>query len=147
MPSCSAPQRGLTRSGIYVLNLQGDVEHALRTPPMRPGGIQDELCEPPTHQMSYANRPSMRCMEQGGFMLCSKEDMEELRKTPLSGKKMKKVDSVLAQLTLNIDSARSIQIAIGRAQLIVPALCNRLEKVKSLLQGEKLQLSHYKAKC
>ena len=41
---------------------------------------------------------------------------------------------------------RSIQTAIARAQLIVPALSNRLEKVKCLLQGEKRQLSHYKEK-
>ena len=116
-----------------MLNLQGDVEQALRTPPMRPDGIQDELCEPPTHQVSYANRPSKRLTEQAeGFIPWSihKGDI------PLSEKKMQKIDSVLAQLALSIDSVRSIQTAIARAQLIVPALSNRLEKVNCLLQGE-----------
>ena len=59
---------------------------------------------------------------------------------------MKKIDSVLAQLALSIDTARSIQIAIARAQLIAPALSNRLERAKCLLQGEERQLSQYKAK-
>ena len=66
---------------------------------------------------------------------------------PLSKTNMQKIDSVLAQLALSIDSVRSIQTAIARAQLIVPALSNRLEKVKSLLEGEKRQHSHYRAKC
>ena len=126
-----------------MLNLQGDVEHALRTPPMRPDGIQDELCEPPTHQVSYANRPSKRLTEQAeGFIPWSihKGDI------PLSEKKMQKIDSVLAQLALSIDSVRSIETAIAKSQLIVPALSNRLEKVKCLLHGEKRQLSHYKEK-
>ena len=115
-----------------MLNLQGDVEPALHTPPMRPDGIQDELCEPPTHQTSYANRPSKRLMELAeGFIPWSihKGDI------PLPKKKMQKIDSVLAQLALSIDSVRSIQTAIARAQLIVPALSNRLEKVKCVLQG------------
>ena len=116
-----------------MLNLQGDVEQALRTPPIRPDGIQDELCEPPTHQVSY---------KDGGFVPWSIHEGE----IPLSEEKLQKIDSVLAQLALSIDTVRSIQIAIARAQLIVPALSNRLEKVKCLLQGEKRQLSHYKEK-
>ena len=114
-----------------MLNLQGDVEQALRTPPIRPDGIQDELCEPPTHQVSY---------KDGSFVPWSIHEGE----IPLSEEKLQKIDSVLAQLALSIDTVRSIQIAIARAQLIVPALSNRLEKVKCLLQGEKRQLSHYK---
>ena len=110
---------------------------------MRPDGIQEELCEPPTHQVSYANGPTKRLTEQDeGFVPWSihKGDI------PLSEKNMQKIDSVLAQLALSIDSVRSIQIATARVPLIVPALRNRLEKVKCLLQGEKRQLSQYKAK-
>ena len=126
-----------------MLNLQGDVEHALRTPPMRPDGIQEELCEPPTHQVSYANRPTKRLTEQDeGFVPWSIHKGE----IPLSEEKMQKIDSVLAQLALSIDSVRSIQIAIGRAQLIVPALSKQLARVKWLLHGDKRQLSHYKEK-
>ena len=126
-----------------MLNLQGDVEHALRTPPMRPDGIQEELCEPPTHQVSYANRPSKRLAEQdGGFVPWSIHEGE----IPLSEEKLQKIDSVLAQLALSIDSVKSIENAIAESQLIVPALSTQLARVKRLLNGDKRQLSHYKEK-
>ena len=127
-----------------MLNLQGDVEHALRTPPMRPDGIQDELCEPPTHQVSYANRPSKRLADQdGGFVPWSTAEQDGAR---LSEEKLQKIDSVLAQLALSIDSVKSIENAIAASQLIVPALSTQLARVKRLLNGDKRQLSHYKEK-
>ena len=43
-----------------MLYLLGDVEPALHTSHMRPKGVQDVLCEAPTHPMSDA---SMRLME------------------------------------------------------------------------------------
>ena len=116
-----------------MLNLQGDVEHALRTPPMRPDGIQDELCEPPTHQVSY---------KDGSFVPWSIHEGE----IPLSEEKLQKIDSVLAQLALSIDSVKSIENAIAESQLIVPALSTKLARVKRLLNGDKRQLSHYKEK-
>ena len=116
-----------------MLNLQGDVEQALRTPPIRPDGIQDELCEPPSHQVSY---------KDGGFVPWSIHEGE----IPLSEETLQKIDSVLAQLALSIDSVKSIENAIAESQLIVPALSTQLAKVKTLLNGDKRQLSHYKEK-
>ena len=115
----------------------------LNLKPMRPDGIQDELCEPPTHQVSYANRPSKRLTEQAECFIPWSIHKGDI---PLSEKKMQKIDSVLAQLVLSIDTVRSIETAIAKSQLIVPALSNSLEKVKCLLQGEKRQFSHYKEK-
>ena len=102
---------------------------------MRPKGIQDEFCEAPTHLISDAN---MRLMEPAAFKLV---------KTTLSKEKMKKVDSALAQLSLTVNTVRSIQLAIERGQLILPAFSHRLNRIKWWLDGDIQQLSHYKAKC
>ena len=110
---------------------------------MRPDGIQEELCEPPTHQVSYANGPTKRLTEQDeGFVPWSIHKGE----IPLSEEKMPKIDSVLAQLALSIDSVKGIENAIADSQLIVPALSKQLARVKWLLHGDKRQLSHYKEK-
>ena len=82
-------------------------------------------------------------MEQAGLTPCTKD---ELPNTPLSKEKMKKVDSTLAQLSLTVNTVRSIQLAIERAQLTVPAFSYRLNRMKWLLDGEIRMVSDCKAK-
>ena len=130
---------------MYMLNLLGDVEPALHTPHLWPDGIQDEFCDPPTHQISYAKRQT-RLMDKAGFRPCSKEELEELEKTPLSKEKVEKLDSVLEQLSLSAETVRSMQLAIERAQLTLPAFSLRLSGMKSLLDREIRTVSDYKAK-
>ena len=121
---------------MYMLNLLCNVEPALHTPHLRPDGIQDEFCDPPTHPMSYAT----------GFMPVSQEEMEELQKRPLSKDNVEKLDSVLAQLSLTVDKVRRMQVAIGTSQLSVPEFSNRLNRMKWLIEGDIARLSDYKAK-
>ena len=131
---------------MYMLNLLCNVEPALHTPHLRPDGIQDEFCDPPTHPISYANRHT-RLDEQAGFMPVSQEEMEELQKRPLSKDNVEKLDSVLAQLSLTVDKVRRMQVAIETSQLSVPAFSHRLNRVKWWLDGDIQRLSHYMAKC
>ena len=112
----------------YMLNLLGDVEPALHTPHMRPMGIQDECCK--------RVGPRMRVGKKG-----------ELPNTPLSKENMKKLDSMLAQLSKSVNTVRSIQLAIEAANLILPAFGKRLKKVKRKLDADIQRLSRYKAKC
>ena len=130
---------------MYMLNLLCNVEPALHTPHLRPDGIQDELCDPPTHPISYANRQT-RLDEQAGFMPVSQEEMEDLQKRPLSKDNVEKLDSVLAQLSLTVDKVRRMQVAIGTSQLSVPEFSNRLNRMKWLIEGDIARLSDYKAK-
>ena len=130
---------------MYMLNLLGDVEPALHTPHLWPDGNQDELCDPPPHQVSYAQRQTS-LMEKAGFRPCSKEELEELEKTPLSKEKVERLDSVLVQLSLSAETVRSMQLAIERAQLTLPAFSYRLNRMKWLIDGDIARLSDYKAK-
>ena len=45
-------------------------------------------------------------------MPCSKEELEELEKKPLSEDKLEKLDSVLSQLSLSVDTVRRMQVDI-----------------------------------
>ena len=97
---------------------------------MRHKGVQDVLCEAPTHPISGAN---MRLMEPQVNWLVER--------------KMKKVESALSELSLTITTVRSTQLAIERGGLILPAFRHRLQRVKWWLDGDIQRLSQYKAKC
>ena len=79
-------------------------------------------------------------------MPCSKEELEELEKTPLSKENVEKLDSVLSQLSLSVDTVRRMQVDIEKSQLIVPGFSFRLSRMKWLLDGEIRTVSDYKAK-
>ena len=85
-------------------------------------------------------------MEERGFMPCSKEELEELEKKPLSEDKLEKLDSVLSQLYLSVRTVRRMQADIEKSQLIVPAFSGRLSRMKWLLDGEIRTVSDYIAK-
>jgi len=85
-------------------------------------------------------------MEKAGFRPCSKEELEELEKIPLSKEKVEKLDSVLVQLSLSAEKVSGMQLAIERAQLTVPAFSYRLNRMKWLLDGEIRMVSDCKAK-
>ena len=121
---------------MYMLNLLCNVEPALHTPHLQPDGIQDEFCDPPTHPMSYAT----------GFMPVSQEEMEELQKRPLSKDNVEKLDSVLAQLSLTVDKVRRMRVALEKVLFRVEEFSNRLDRMKSLIEGDIARLSDYKAK-
>ena len=80
-----------------MLYLLGDVEPAFYTSHMRPKGVQDVLCEAPTHPISDA---SMRLMEPQVKIGLSRE--------------MKQVESALSELSLTVNTVRSTQLAIER---------------------------------
>ena len=79
-------------------------------------------------------------------MPCSKEELEELETTPLSKENVEKLDSVLSQLSLSVDTVRRMQVHIEKSQLIVPAISLRLSHMKWLLDGEIRTVSDYIAK-
>ena len=79
-------------------------------------------------------------------MPCSKEELEELEKKPLSEDKLEKLDSVLSQLYLSVRTVRRMQADIEKSQLILPEFNGRLSNMKWLLDGEIRTVSDYIAK-
>ena len=59
---------------------------------------------------------------------------------------MEKLDSVLVQFSLSVDTVRRMQVHIEKSQLIVPGFTYRLSRMKWLLDCEIRTVSDYKAK-